>query len=139
MINSFSGKYAFLSNFYPSMLKCRGLFLPTVEHVFQSYKMTTHKDFLKVATCQTPGQAKRVARKLVMRGDWEQIKDRVMLECLRAKFQYPQLKEFLLSTGNEHLEEGNTWGDRYWGTVGGDGENKLGKLLMQVREEVRNA
>lgn len=139
MINSFSGKYAFLSNFYPSMLKCRGLFLPTVEHVFQSCKMTTHEDFLKVATCQTPGQAKRVARKLAMRGDWEQVKDQVMLECLRSKFQYPQLKEFLLATGDEHLEEGNTWGDRYWGTVDGVGQNKLGKLLMQVREEVRNA
>lgn len=139
MVNSFKGEHAFLSNFYPSRLRCQGLVLPTVEHVYQSCKMTTHRDFLKVATCQTPGQAKRIARKLNMRSDWEQIKDLVMLECLRSKFQYPQLKQFLLATGDDHLEEGNTWGDVYWGTVNGVGENKLGKFLMQVREEVRNA
>ena len=47
------------------------------------------------------------------------------------------LKEKLLATGDEHLEEGNTWGDTTWGTVNGIGENRLGKILMKVRNELQ--
>lgn len=62
-----------------------------------------------------------------------------MYEICMAKFtQNEDLKEKLLATGNDILEEGNTWGDKVWGTVNGVGENKLGKILMKVREELRN-
>lgn len=62
-----------------------------------------------------------------------------MYEICKAKFsQNTELKKRLLSTGNEHLEEGNTWGDKIWGTVNGVGENRLGKILMRIREELRN-
>lgn len=62
-----------------------------------------------------------------------------MYEICKAKFtQNGDLKEKLLATGNDILEEGNTWGDRVWGTVNGVGENRLGKILMRVREELRN-
>ena len=60
-----------------------------------------------------------------------------MYEIVLAKFtQNPDLKEELLATGDEHLEEGNTWGDAIWGTVDGVGENRLGKILMRVRDEL---
>lgn len=62
-----------------------------------------------------------------------------MYEICKAKFsQNTELKKRLLSTGNENLEEGNTWGDKIWGTVHGIGENRLGKILMRIREELRN-
>ena len=62
-----------------------------------------------------------------------------MYEICKAKFtQNEDLKEKLLATGNDILEEGNTWGDRVCGTVNGVGENRLGKILMRVREELRN-
>ena len=49
-----------------------------------------------------------------------------MYEIVLAKFtQNPDLKKKLLATGDEHLEEGNTWGDTIWGTVDGVGENRL--------------
>ena len=51
--------------------------------------------------------------------------------------QNEDLKAKLLATGDEHLEEGNTWGDRIWGTVNGKGQNHLGKTLMRVREELK--
>lgn len=72
-----------------------------------------------------------------MRSDWEEVKDKVMYEIVLAKFtQNPDLKEKLLATGDEYLEEGNTWGDTIWGTVDGVGENRLGKILMRVRDEL---
>ena len=43
----------------------------------------------------------------------------------------------LLATGDAQLEEGNTWGDRIWGVYQGQGDNRLGKILMKVREELR--
>ena len=67
----------------------------------------------------------------------EEVKDKVMYEIVLAKFtQNPDLKEKLLATGDEYLEEGNTWGDTIWGTVDGVGENRLGKILMRVRDEL---
>jgi predicted NAD-dependent protein-ADP-ribosyltransferase YbiA (DUF1768 family) len=37
------------------------------------------------------------------------------------------------------LIEGNTWGDKFWGQVKGEGANYLGRLLMKVREELQTA
>lgn len=139
MINSFSGTYRFLSNFYESEIVVWGWEFKTVEHAFQAWKMASEDDAKRVQDSPTPGKAKRLARKLTMREDWDSIKNECMLILLRAKFSIPELKEKLLATGNVYLEEGNTWGDRYWGTVHGQGENNLGKLLMIVREELRDA
>jgi ribA/ribD-fused uncharacterized protein len=72
-----------------------------------------------------------------LRKDWEQVKYDIMLDIVRAKFsQNPEIKEKLIATGNTPLEEGNTGGDRIWGTVNGKGANNLGKILMKVREEL---
>ena len=87
---------------------------------------------------QTPGQAKRLGRKCLLRKDWEEAKDHAMLSVLRAKFANPELKEKLIATGDVELVEGNHWNDTYWGVCNGIGKNMLGKLLMQVREEIKN-
>ena len=60
-----------------------------------------------------------------------------MLSFVRAKFTYPDLQEKLLATGDAYLEEGNYWNDTTWGVCNGVGENRLGKILMQVRDEIR--
>lgn len=60
-----------------------------------------------------------------------------MLQVVRAKFtQNAELADKLLATGDAHLEEGNTWGDRVWGTVNGVGANQLGIILMKIRDEI---
>lgn len=60
-----------------------------------------------------------------------------MGEIVREKFvQNPELAQKLLSTGSAYLEEGNTWGDKVWGTVNGSGANQLGFILMRVRDEL---
>jgi ribA/ribD-fused uncharacterized protein len=78
------------------------------------------------------------SRKLPLRRDWEAVKDQVMLEALRAKFtQHEDLRAILLGTGEARLVE-HTANDSYWGDGGdGSGKNRLGQLLMGLREELR--
>ena len=85
-----------------------------------------------------PSEAKRTGRKVKLRPDWEDVKINEMRNIVRAKFsQNPELAEKLIQTGDAHLEEGNTWGDRTWGTVNGSGQNLLGKILMEIRETLK--
>jgi len=73
-----------------------------------------------------------------IRPDWEQVKDELMKAALLAKFrQNKDIREILLSTGDAQLVE-HTKNDRYWGDGGdGSGKNKLGLLLMEIREKLR--
>lgn len=78
--------------------------------------------------------AKREGYKVKLRENWEDIKIDVMYQIVLAKFSQNEfLKQKLIATGREWLEEGNTWGDRTWGTVNGVGQNLLGHVLMTVR------
>ena len=75
-----------------------------------------------------------------LRQDWEEIKNKVMLQALRMKFsQNPEIAKELLATGDAILIE-HTRNDDYWADGGdGSGKNKLGLLLMQIREELKNS
>ena len=62
-----------------------------------------------------------------------------METLVREKFSHNKdLKEMLLETGDAIIEEGNDWNDTFWGVCNGKGENHLGKILMKIREELRN-
>lgn len=80
-----------------------------------------------------------------VRPDWETIKVDVMKNVVRLKFtQSSELKTRLLATGDEELIEGNRWHDNFWGDCSCNncssvkGTNMLGKILMEVREELKN-
>ncbi|MCK5601399.1 NADAR family protein, partial [Candidatus Pacearchaeota archaeon] len=84
------------------------------------------------------GQAKKAGRHLMLRTNWEDVKIDIMANLVRQKFQrHEYLKQNLLETGNAKLIEGNGWGDIFWGMYKGVGKNMLGKILMQVREEIQ--
>lgn len=140
MIDRFDGDYAFLSNFYPSLIfdSNDGFIYPTVEHFFQAKKSLILREREMISKAETPGRAKRMGRKVQLRSDWEDIKLFVMEDALRRKFSKPRFKEALLDTGDEELIEGNWWHDTFWGVCDGIGENNLGKLLMKIREEFKN-
>ena len=71
--------------------------------------------------------------------NWESVKDRIMLNIVRAKFIRNQdLFDKIVATGVAKLIEGNWWGDKYWGMCNGEGINMLGKILMFVRSECRD-
>ena len=145
MINHFDGKFSFLSNFYPSPITDGNLIFPTVEHMFQAAKTVTLEEYEMIAAADTPGQAKRLGRNITLREDWEKVKDEMMYNALWLKFSIPDLREKLLATSDEELIEGNTWHDNTWGSCSCDrcknieGQNKLGKMLMQIREEIKSS
>ena len=87
-----------------------------------------------------PGKAKGVGRRVALRPDWEEVKAEIMYEIVLSKFtQHPELAEKLLETGDKTLVEGNSWNDTCWGVnlQTGQGENRLGVILMRVREKLR--
>lgn len=144
-IDKFDGEFAFLSNFYESPVSDGFTTFPTVEHYFQAAKAVWVKDYDDIQYAKTPGEAKRIGRRITIRGDWESIKLDVMETALRKKFAIPELREQLLATGDAELIEGNWWHDNTWGDCSCDkckgipGQNNLGKLLMKIRADIRES
>lgn len=137
MIGRFVGKNDFLSNFYECTVTYDGVTYLSTEAAFQAQK-TEDNEMRKGFALLTPSDAKKLGRKIKLRSDWEDIKLDVMYGVCKAKFvQHPELAVKLMATGNEELIEGNNHGDKYWGMVGGCGENYLGRTLMRIRNEIR--
>ncbi len=134
-ITSFSGKHAFLSNFYFSAITAEGMCYPTVEHAFQASKTHSFLEKDRISYARTPGIAKRMGRTVHLRPDWESVKVFIMHDLLRHKFKNPYLKDLLRTTRGRKLIEGNNWNDCFWGVCDGLGDNVLGLLLMEVRHE----
>lgn len=144
MIKIFDGEYAFLSNFYECKVVYNGLTFNSSEAAFHAQK-TLNTAERKAFTNLSPAASKKMGRKITLRGDWEDVKTDVMYEICLAKFsQNLDLKKKLIATGDEYLEEGTYWHDNCWGNCYCDkcknipGENRLGKILMKIREELRN-
>ncbi len=148
MIDKFEGRYHFLSNFYLCKVEHQGIVYPSVEHFYVAMKSNdeqlvdgkyyTTGDLREfVATIPTATEVKRFGRKLKLRKDWDIKKIEVMNFGVREKFKNELLKKLLLESGNEELIEGNWWNDKFWGVCDGKGENHLGKILMEVRRELK--
>ena len=135
-ITNFSNEYNWLSNFYPCVIEYESIKYSSVEHAFVAAKTNSLDIRQLISRIPTPGLVKKIGKHLILRDDWEQVKLNIMRELLLKKFQIPELKELLLSTGNTALVEGNTWGDTFWGVCNGEGSNYLGKLLMGIRIEI---
>ena len=94
----------------------------------------------RIAVAETPGEAKRLGKgRRPTTRDWKDQRVAIMHGLLRQKFGQPDLRDKLLATGDVVLQEGNRWGDMYWGVdlQTRSGENVLGKLLMELRTELR--
>lgn len=142
MITQFRNEYSFLSNFQKleTPMLYDGNVYRTNEHFYQAMKFTDKETRKYVSNHQSVGLKKFVGT-LNWREDWENIKLDVMLFGLRYKFgeHNPSLRQKLIDTGDIMIQEGNWWNDKFWGVClkTGEGENHLGRLLMQVRDEVK--
>jgi len=132
--------YGCFSNFSRHGIEIDGAWWPTTEHYFQAQKFAGTSYVAQVQKALTPKQATEMGRnrKLPLRPDWEQIKDKVMFEAVLRKFEtHKELRVILLSTDEEEIVE-NAPGDYYWGCgADGSGQNTLGKILMEVRNVLR--
>jgi N-glycosidase YbiA len=133
--------YGEFSNFSPHPIKVNGQRWPTSEHFFQAQKFAGTKHEEEIRRAKAPMIAARLGRnrKWPLRRDWEGVKEEVMRKALHAKFtQHEELKKLLLNTADAVLVE-HTANDSYWADNGdGTGKNRLGALLMELREQLRN-
>jgi ribA/ribD-fused uncharacterized protein len=141
MINFYKTKepYGEFSNFsrYPVLID--GKMWPTTEHYYQAQKMVEECDREEIRMSKSPRDAANLGRDRNKKiwPNWESIKEGVMKVALYAKFtQYEELRNLLMQTGDEGLAE-HTENDNYWGDGLGKGLNRLGILLMEVRESLK--
>lgn len=142
-IIAFKDEYRWLSNFWHAPVLLDGDTYSTVEHAYQAAKtldLEERRSFQHHA--MTPSSAKRHGRIVTLRPDWDRVRQTVMLDLTRQKYQRPYLRAKLLNTGNRKIIEGNNWHDNFWGRCScrrciGKGQNTLGQILMQVRREQR--
>ena len=137
--------YGCFSNFSLHSIQIQGTYWPTVEHYYQAQKFVGSVDSVIIPiihAAETPEEAAALGRCRTrqLRPDWEIVKTKVMREAVLKKFlTHLEIKEILLSTGNETLVE-NSPNDYFWGCgAENTGENHLGKIIMSVRQEIRQS
>jgi len=112
----------------------------TTEHYFQAQKYINTPRYNEIRDAETPRIAADLGRdrSIPLRSDWEDIKDSVMKKCVLQKVLcFSFIKEKLLNTGDEEIVEDSPI-DYYWGCgKDGSGKNRLGKILMEIRDEIR--
>ena len=135
-IKGFKDEYAFLSNMFPASFSENGITFSCSESYYMGHKSGLASD-LEVFSKLDGYKAKKLGKTLVLQENWETEKLIVMKRALILKFsQNPDLLNKLLATEDAYLEEKNFHRDFFWGVCDGKGENFLGKLLMEVREEL---
>lgn len=150
-INSFREEHFFLSNFFPSTISIdilgKSYVMPTGEHAFHAGKVAVaswseerKESWLEELAASTePRRAKYLGRSIrIDVGRWDALSTKVMVRVQDMKFrQNPDLARLLMETDNAELVEGNTWNDKVWGAVNGEGENRLGRILMRLRSQLQ--
>ncbi len=141
MIDRFNGEYEFLSNFYETKITWQGITYRNVEAAYQAQKCPERAhEFINL----TGAEAKKLGRLVPLDSNWDFRKRVIMKNLVYLKFaEHENLKLKLLATNDEYIEEGNWWGDIYWGVCTNKkynhvGENQLGKILMEVRDSLKN-
>jgi len=129
------------SNFSSFMIEWKGKLYMTSEHAYHSEKFEDEKLKEQIRNARSAHEALKLAKanKDKYRNDWATIKLNIMKEILRAKVkQHPYVEKKLIESGDKELIE-DSWRDSYWGWgAHKDGENHLGKLWMEVRDEFMN-
>lgn len=131
--------YGFMSNFYPySIVDYDGLYWPSTEHYYAAHKTLDHTAWIAFQKEEDPAKVKKMGRALAIRPDWLSVREDVMREALGLKFAPgTTMAQLLLDTGEHYLHERAPWDDYWGGGKDGQGQNRLGWLLMERRDELR--
>jgi predicted NAD-dependent protein-ADP-ribosyltransferase YbiA (DUF1768 family) len=157
-IHGFFNEHRFLSNFHIQRVLYNGVVYPHNEAAYQAQKTLDPAVRIDLFTNCNPMEARKRGRSLTLREDWlkrilpppdllegdkegklvETTRDLVMYEiCCKKFYRNTDLMNKLLATGDKTLEETNWWRDDYWGVWEGEGLNKLGRILMKIRDDAR--
>lgn len=133
-ILQFRGEYRWLSNFHKCTIEYEGIVYPSVENYYQAMK-SDDIDIRKKVSNMSAAESKAYGKTIEPK-DWNSKKLEIMRIGLELKFSHEDLKEKLISTGDRIIQEGNNWNDLYWGVdiMTKEGENNLGKLIMNIRD-----
>ena len=146
--NSYN-EHFILSNMFPVLLEYKGMTFYGVDHLFHYLLYYQHPDIQKDIMKKAKGICGNYKAKQISEKNKELISDitpsqqrNLLKKCMQLKFQQSQhCRDYLLSTENKQLVEFAFWGDTYWGCVLRDGkyegENQTGKILMEIRDELR--
>ncbi len=137
----YENTYYSFSNFSSFAIEWKGHFYMTSEHAYHTEKFDDEKLKEEIRQTRSAHDSQKLANlnKDKYRPDWNDIKVSVMKEILREKVnQHPYVKKKLLESEDRLLVE-DSWRDDFWGWgPNKDGENYLGKLWMEIREEIKN-
>ena len=141
-IKGFFGEYRWLSNLGKARIMLDGMEYDSVEKAYQAAKWPVGEREFFVSGIKNQDaidyNREHTPTKYTPQ-EWEDIKLEVMRFCLEQKFDpacNPENTQKLVQTEERYLEETNWWNDTFWGkSLNGDGENNLGKLLMEIRED----
>lgn len=139
-IHQFKGEYGWLSNFADCTIEYEGKTYPSVEHAYISAKSNESewKDLCSSGEFNA-GPLKKLSKEIELRDDWEKVKLEIMGKLLSNKFSQEPFKTKLIQTDNKYIEEGNWWGDEFWGVSfkSGKGDNNLGRMIMLIRRLIK--
>ena len=136
-IKGFRDEYRFLSNMYRVPIEYDGRIFPSSENAYQAMKV--EEQFRDLFTQITPYESKekwKCFKPKYTAKKWDLLKLSFMFEILRIKFMNPEMRQLLINTGDRYIEETNNWNDTFWGVCNGVGENYLGLILMEIRNEI---
>lgn len=136
-------KYKFLSNLYYCLITYKDITYIHAEGAFQAQKTDNEK--LKLAISHmAPERAHKAEEELITPiSDWDKIKDEEMYNILKEKYNIPSIKTKLLATNDIKIIYGNNEHDNYWGKCNCEKckalpfKNKLGEIIMQIRDEIK--
>jgi len=136
----YENEFYVFSNYSSFAIEWKGKIYPTSEHTYHSEKFVDEniKEQIRNTRSAHDSQKLAEANRDKYRKDWSEVRLEIMKDILRAKVkQHSYVKKKLLESGEKELVE-DSWRDSFWGWgPNKDGENHLGKLWMEVREEFK--
>ena len=137
IIDSFRGKYFWLSNFFLSPVELDRKLYPSVEHAYQAAK-TKDKNARKKIQRLTANASRLYGQTVPLVEKWDHLRIPMMRSLCKQKFiKHKDLQIKLREIGDAELIEGNDYGDSFWGVCNNIGENHLGKILMDIRNDFK--
>lgn len=142
-ISLFAGKYNFLSNDHICLVYHDGYLFNSVTHAFQAARAQNQETKERISKIHDFDIMYEIAETIEDPANWAKFRSKTMEVLIRDKFRRnPQLRQRLSETAPAIIQ--NTYDDTenrnnlYWGIVDGRGENVIGKILMKIRDDIKN-